>query len=54
MPKYTLPQRLVIVIVIVTFFLNSYRKVVGDRCVGGVENRFKPEPRLCPISGKLC
>ncbi|CAH3014982.1 unnamed protein product [Porites evermanni] len=28
----------------------GYRKVAGDRCVGGVENTFKPEPRLCPIS----
>jgi len=28
----------------------GYRKVVGDRCVGGVEDRYKPEIRNCPIA----
>lgn len=28
----------------------GYRKVAGDRCVGGVEEKLKPETRFCPIS----
>ncbi|XP_068742839.1 VPS10 domain-containing receptor SorCS1-like isoform X2 [Montipora capricornis] len=29
---------------------SGYRKVVGDRCEGGVENAFKPKTRFCPIT----
>lgn len=29
---------------------SGYRKVVGDRCVGGVEDAFKPKTHFCPIT----
>ena len=40
----------------VNFWLcyHRYRKVVGDRCKDGLEDKLMPETRPCPIRGTCC